>query len=134
MSDGKKIIMKIKFNHIKWEVNDNHPSGMTPHQCIEACGIIPTFCNGQEPESLQQQCQDAYGFPFHSMSGGTVDLSTKIYAYPQDPDLEPYMSCTHALAETKETEHMLIYPYGITAFITTDKNNKVISQYITRMD
>ena len=105
---------------------------------IEMHGLLPSFVEAGQGESLKKQMEQNYGFgELYEMEGGDVDKG--VYKYPGDPDLYPYGAFTRNVTidglEIKEL--VLIYRSGIVAFLTRAKVGDdfgVINKFVTRMD
>jgi hypothetical protein len=107
-----------------------HP-GTTSSKLMEACGFIPYFVadaedagvSGMSAEEVMKILMLIYGFATDIRMEGEVQ-EDGTYVYPEDPDLDPYVSMKGDYGHT-----YWIYPYGIVAVV--DKNGE---QSIARMD
>ncbi len=130
----KKDIAVVVANNVAWGLYLNSPimgesEELTPNEPMELAeywlGLIPSFFNHEMMDMDHDQIVDAveaaYGFPASRLEGGVInDL---VYRYKDDPELYP-LAATKLAGKTA----VAIYAYGITAFITGDK------QTIVRMD
>ncbi len=123
-------------NNVAWGLYLNAPimggsKELTPSEPEELTerylGLIPSFFNHEmmdfnmEHDQIIDRVEAAYGFPASRLDGHIMtDLS---YPYNEDPTLYP-LAVTKLAGKTL----VVIYAYGITAFITGDK------QTIVRMD
>ncbi len=130
----RKDLAVMVANNVAWGLYINSPimggeSALTPNEPEQLAnnylGLIPSFFNGSmmdmEHDQIVDAVEAAYGFPASRLDGHIMtDLS---YPYNEDPTLYP-LAATKLAGKTA----VVIYAYGITAFITGDK------QTIVRMD
>lgn len=132
----KKDLAVMIANSVAWGLYLNAPimggsKELTPSEPEELTerylGLIPSFFSHEmmdlsmEHDQIIEAVEAAYGFPAPRLDGHIMtDLS---YPYNEDPTLYP-LAVTKLAGKTI----VVVYAYGITAFITGDK------QTIVRMD
>lgn len=110
------------------------PQGHYPEEVnsrlMGACGVLPQWSvaalvekHEQGAEAVKDAVQEQYCFPVHKIHGATI-TPVGTYKYPDDPDMEPYMSLRRGNVE------VLIYGHAIIAF--RERGGDYC--FVTRMD